>query len=692
MRAGSALVALAAVVGPGHTAAQDPDSVRTDTTVYHLDPVEASITRDATPLDRLPHATSVVRAAEFRPARPQVDLHEALRRVPGVAVDNRHNLALGTRISIRGFGARSAFGVRGVRLLVDGIPLTLPDGQATLTNVDLGSTERIEVLRGPAAVLYGNAAGGVVSIRSLEPPEGGLAEARVAAGSYGTDELGNLMRLQANVGDRWDRGSWFLGVSHLDLDGYREHSRARRTGVNARFRWAPDDRSRLSVVVNGATVPVAENPGSLPADSAEADPRMAWPTNVATGSGEEAAQGQAGAVYARRIGIVELEAAGYGQARRLENPLPFGRYIRLRRAAGGGRLVARSLPAAAVGWAAGVELQTQRDRRLERDNVDGGIGGATHRDQVDRVTALAPFVTVQAPLGAGVEARAGARYDRVRFETADHLDAGGEDRSGGRTLDAWSGSVGLAFALAADVRGWTSASTWFQTPTTTELINAPPASGEPCCPGGFNPGLEPEQGRGLEAGVRGTGRITWEVVGYDFRARNLILPLQVAGAEGREFYRNAGRTRHRGIEASARAALPGGLSAGAAYAWTDLRFRGADGSDTDGQRVPGVAPHRLNAHLDARRGALSGGVEAEWVSRYPVDDANTAHNDAYVVLDARVARRVPLAGVRLEPFIEVSNLLDRRYSSSVVINAFGGRYFEPAPGRAWLLGLRAAFR
>ena len=686
-------VALALAGGWSSLASQEPDTLPAgDTTVYRLAPLEARVTRGPVPLERVPHAVSTLEGWQFRTARPQIDLHEALRRVPGVAVDNRHNLALGTRISIRGFGARSAFGVRGIRLLVDGIPLTLPDGQTALTNVDLGSADRIEVLRGPAAVLYGNAAGGVVSVTTMDPPREGLAEARLGVGSYGSGNLDNLVRLQANLGDRWARGSWFVGVSHLDLDGYREHSRARRTGVNARFRHTPDSRSWLGVAVNVATVPRAENPGSLPADSAEADPRMAWPVNVATRSGEEAAQGQAGILYGRQIGAIEAEVTGYGQLRALENPLPFGRYIRLRRAAGGGRLAVRSVPAASVGWTAGLELQAQRDRRLERDNLDGEIGGVTHRSQIDRVTAVAPFVSAQVPVGSGVDLRAGARYDRVAFDTEDRLDTGTGDQSGARTLDAWSGSAGLVLNVSESVRGWASLSSWFQTPTTTELINAPPAPGEPCCPGGFNPELEPEEGAGVEAGVRSSGAVAWEVVGYLFRARNLVLPFQVEGIEGREFYRNAGRTRHAGVEASLRARLPVGLSAGLAYAWTDLRFGGRAFDDVEGKRVPGVAPHRLNAHLDRVTGPLHAALELEWVSRYPVNDANSAHNAAYVVADARVARRVELGGAALEPFLEISNLLDRAYNSSVVINAFGGRYYEPAPGRAWLLGLRASFR
>jgi iron complex outermembrane recepter protein len=661
---------------------------------YRLAPLEATVARGGLPAVRVPLAISTIDVAALHPARPAVDLEEVLRRVPGVIVGNRQNLAMDTRVVVRGFGARSAFGVRGVRILLDGIPLTLPDGQTALTNVDPGSIGRVEVLRGPAAALYGNAAGGVIALETVEPPPEGVVESRVAAGSFGTGDPLNLLRLQVNAGRTGVRDSWFVGVSHLSADGFRDHSRARRTGVSGRYRRALGPGSTVTVVVNAAAVPLAQNPGALPLDSAERQPRMAWPQNVATGSSKEVSQVQGGVSVVHDAGWALLEAALYGLGRDMDNPLPFGRYIRLERRGGGARVLARTPERRGLSWTAGAEAQSQNDDRVERDNVGGDMTGPFHQDRVDRVASVAPFAFLNAALTPRLSMRVGGRYDAVVFSSRDRLGATAADRSARRVLDAWSWSAGGQLELGAGIRTFGSISTWFQTPTTTELINAPPAEGEPCCQSGFNPGLEPQDGWGWEAGIAGTsGGVAWEAVGFDLRVRNEILPFQVEGVDGRDFYRNAGRSGHRGIELSARVPVGQGWSTGLAYAYSDFRFvEPAADAGLRGNRLPGIPPHRLDGHLTWRQGGSAVDVDVGWVDRVPVNDANTAAAPAHLLVDVRAARELVTPGGRVEPFVAVTNILDVRYSASVVINAFGGRYHEPGPGRALLLGLRARLR
>jgi iron complex outermembrane recepter protein len=686
------LLALAAWLAPAAAAAQEPADTL-PTPVYRLGGIEATVARGALPPERVPFAITVLDPGDRHVATPAVDLQELLRRVPGVVVANRHNLAMDTRVVVRGFGARSAFGVRGVRILLDGIPLTLPDGQAALTNVDPGSIGRAEIIRGPAAALYGNAAGGVIALTTVEPPAEGLLEARAAAGTYGTGDLGNLLRLQANAGGTGPRDSWFIGLSHLATDGFRDFSRARRTGLSARYRRAVGERSAVTTILNVALVPLAENPGALPLDSAQQRPRMAWPQNVSTRSSKEVSQAQGGATFTHDLGPVLLEAAAHGMGRSMDNPLPFGRYIRLRRTGGGARVVLRAADTRPTSWTGGVEAQMQRDDRLERDNVGGEMGETTYQDRVDRVTSVAPFVFAQRDVHPRLAVRVGGRYDAVVFDSDDRLGVTAGDRSARRTLDAWSGSMGALLQLGAGIAAFSSVSTWFQTPTTTELINVPPRPGEECCQTGFNPDLEPQDGWGWEGGVRGrTGRLGWEVTTYDLRVRNEILPFQVEGVDGRDFYRNAGRSVHRGVEVGADAVLGRGWGLGVAYAYSGHRFDEAEDAALQGNRLPGIPPHRLDAWLVHRAGPVSAEVELEWADRAPVNDANTAFAPAHALVDIRVAHRLTGAGAALEPFVAITNVLDTRYSASVVINAFGGRYHEPGPGRALLLGMRARFR
>lgn len=498
--------------------AQTPDSARTDSArspLYRLPAVEATVTRGPLPAERTPFTVTRVDVTDAVKARPGIGLDEALATVPGLVAENRYNLALGTRIAMRGLGARAAFGVRGVRILMDGIPLTLPDGQSTLTNVDLASAGRIDVLRGPASVLYGNAAAGVVAIETAEPPAGGLVEGRVLLGNEGRGDPGRMKKREALVGDRSPRGSWIVAASDLALEGYRDHAAARRMALNARLRHAVGNGAVVSVVLNTVHEPTAESPGAVPEDTFLVHPRSAWPGNVATASGEAVDQTQLGVRYARAVGGHTVDLAAYGVARSLDSRMPYAA-IRVGRRGGGVRASIRSLTSLLghdLAFSAGVDGEMQRDARRERDNILGMPGDALLRDQVDRVGSIGPFLQAQVRVGPAMDVRAGLRYDVIRFDTEDRLGTAAEDRSGTRTLDAGSGFAGVVLRLGPSASVYGNVATAFQVPTTTELINAPPEPGGTCCAAGFNPDLEPERVRSVEAGLRAsTGRWSGEVV------------------------------------------------------------------------------------------------------------------------------------------------------------------------------------
>jgi iron complex outermembrane recepter protein len=702
LRRGAATVALiaaavhASVATPAAQARQagtPPDTGR----AVALDTLQITVVRGLRPLADVPAAVAVVGEPAIRLAQPSLSLEESLRRIPGVVVDHRHNYSVGDRISIRGFGTRAAFGVRGVRVLADGIPLTTPDGQTNLNNIDLASAGRIEVIRGPASSLYGNAAGGVISVVTQQPPPVPFAfEARGVLGDYGGTALGNLSRGEAKLGGR--RGSWsyLVSGSHTDADGYREHSRVRQTLLNSNVRVALDARSALTPVVNVADVPVAQNPGALPLDSVLVRPRGAWPRNVETGAGSDTRQAQIGAVYARAVGGGRFDVAAHAVRRDLTNPLPFG-VIGLRRHAGGVRGALATATRAGelpIALTTGFDVEIMSDDRTEHDNAGGRRGDQLRRDQTDQVASVGPFAELTFGLGPA-DVTAGARYDVVRFRTTDRFLDDGRDDSGERTLSAVSPMVGMRWAAGATTTLFANAATSFQTPTTTELINAPPPAGEPCCPGGFNARLEPQRARSVEVGVRTQphAALQFEASAYAMRIRGALVPFQVAGIEGREFFRNAGRSRHRGVELLAVWQPVPAAELHAAYTFSDFRYVDAalPGGSFEGNRYPGVAPHRLMAGtvlrvIEAARIA----VDAVHTSEFYVTDANDAVNAAATVVHARVeaARAFGAAGVR--PFLGVSNVANARYNAAVVLNAAGGRYFEPAPARSIHLGVAVA--
>ncbi|MBR9988839.1 MAG: TonB-dependent receptor, partial [Gemmatimonadetes bacterium] len=309
------------------------------------------------------------------------------------------------------------------------------------------------------------------------------------------------------------------------------------------------------------------------------------------------------------------------------------------------------------------------------------------RDQEDRVASIGPFAQARIETGR-VGVMLGARYDAVRFETIDRRD--GIDQSGQRTLHSPSMMLGVTMSVA-DAMLFANVASAFQTPTTTELINAPPAPGEACCPVGFNTGLEPQRLISTEIGVRGSvaQRVRYEAALYTMNVRDGLVQFQVPEAEGRSFFRNAGRTRHRGVELAAATSLTPDIALSSAYTLTDVRFRDDGSPDTqfEDNRVPGITPHRIFAAATWSPGSARIIAELTHNSSQPADDANTSESPGYTLLDLRARTSLALRSFDVAPFVALNNAFDRKYFGSLSVNAAAGRYYEPAPGRNIVLGV-----
>ncbi len=680
--AGLAFAAAPLPASPAHAQTEEGDTIT-------LPPVVVSVLRSPVRLDRLPFAASVMAGPDLAEGTAGLFIEEALHALPGVRVQNRYNASVGERISIRGFGARSQFGVRGIKILVDGIPATLPDGQTTLDHLDVGSLGRVEALRGPAAALYGNGAGGVILFRSAMPFGGAYRQqATVVAGSDG------LLRLQATGSGTAGGIGVRASVARSVFDGFRDnvsdsgedpYSRAERTTVNAALTSAAGGGT-LALQLSGLDLD-ALNPGSLPADLFEEGSNQAWGFNVARKTRKDVRQGQAGVSWSGPLGGLDGVFSVYGVRRELDNPIPT-RVIDLKRSGGGVR--------AALGreWGGGdragrvdfgVEGEFQGDDRRNYAN-QGGEAGDLQVDQQENVRAMAVFGQFRLPLGTRLETMGALRVDRFNFSADDRLvGTDNPDDSGDRAMGGISPSFGLHLDLG-DHGVFASVARSFETPTTTELANQPDRAG------GFNPGLEPQRGWTLEGGLRGTlgNRAAYDITVFNTTLTNQLVPFEVPDAPGRTFYRNAGGSRVRGFEFFTRTELSSLLTARLAYGYVDARFNEFTvGDDTfDGNRVPGLAPHRLEGALRMGRGVWYGEVRVETRGEVPANDANDANADAFTLVELRFgATGVRAGNLRLSPFAAVTNVTDARYASSVVVNAFGGRYFEPGPGRGGYVGL-----
>lgn len=610
---------------------------------------------------------------------PSLSLEQITSGLPGLSVQSRTHFALGDRITIRGFGWRAQFGVRGIQMILNGIPLTMADGQSVVHVVDPSFVRSLEVIRGPASTFWGNASGGVLSL-STQPPQttDHVARLKQTVGSY------ELSKTDVQVTPDLGRHQLSVYSSYLTQDGFREHSDTRllRSGFTSDFRMGSDRGARVMGALQH--MPRADSPGSLSHQAARQKPGQARQTILDFDVGKDVQQGQLGATYYDDVGLGTLNATAYGVARDLQNPIPFS-VIDLNRKAGGLRLTLED-DASTVRWGVGVEGKLQRDDRTEFTS-DGGTPDSLLIDQLETVNDAAAFGRLAIPLGR-LKVDAGLRYDWLQFEADDRL--GADD--GTQTFRALSPSVGLSYDLET-ARVFANLSTGLEAPTTTELSNRPDGQG------GFN-NLKAENILAVEGGVMGewvAQGLTYDVALFYQDVDDVLVPFQKR-VFGPTYYRNQGAARHLGAEGSVRWQPVDLLYVQASYSYVDADFTAGtiEGPDAtialDGNQLPGVPTHRLGATMQLRTSPLRVAATVRSIGEQYGDSENTATNDGYTTVDLRLSHPgFSLAnGTTLTPFLAVNNAFDVRYND-VVVNAFGGRFYEPAAGRHWRFGASLQF-
>lgn len=685
----------------GRVAAQArPDSARTDSLRRaRLPDLEVRVTRAAEDPRRLPRAVGTLGLDAIRRAQLTVGIDEALSRLPGVVVLNRYNYSLDQRVSLRGAGSRANFGLRGVKVLIDGVPQTLPDGQSQLSNLDLGVVDRVEVLTGSAGALYGNASGGVIAFGTERPLLPFAERVRVTAGAFGTTKW------QSVTSARRGRTSGLVSISRFATDGFRQHGGAETRELVAKGDVVLSARSTLGLRLSLADLPKAQNPGALTFAEYAARRDSSAGANILRGADKDVSQQQLALLYHWTDGAgAELDATAFGLLRDLKNPLATappapppvtattGTYNTIDRQAGGVRL-SGTIPVRRLGTplrlTAGVDLQAMRDdRKNERSNA-GAPTGAVFTDQRETVSELGPFLQAHWEPRDRIVLLGAVRYDRQVFRVVDHYLADGIDNGGRRVMQSAGGSMGVSVEPRAGTVVYANVATSFESPTTTELVNQ--SNGTV----GFNTSLGPQRTVAAELGLRGRlgEAVDYSVAAFSGRIRNAII--QAKEVDGRAFFENAGRVRTRGGEVGLGARPWRGLRLDAAYTLADYTFtdyripNGAITDTLDGKRLAGVPRHffRMSAALSLGPAVL----EADQTTAAAVygDDKNTQRVEGWGagVTTVRVSGRGTRGSLRIEPFAEVNNLFDRRYVGSVNINGVGGRVLEPAPGRNALIGL-----
>ncbi|MEX0773793.1 MAG: TonB-dependent receptor [Balneolales bacterium] len=650
-----------------------PDTLEGESSEFLIEAARLTETEGSAPFSVSIERRSVAET-QFEPA---LTLDRVLSDVPGLWVSNRGNFAVGERISIRGMGWRAAFGVRGIYVLMDGIPLTMPDGQTGMDILDPAFIKQAEVIRGPSSSFWGNAGGGTIVLSTRDLSGKPATRFRAYTGSYGT------YKMEASTSSQIGDHSYNLFGSFLDHEGFRDHSshRSTRLGGNAKLHFS--DNTDLSLTGAFVDAPFTQNPSSLTEEDARNNPRMAFENSINANAGKTWRQGQAGVTLTHRTDLGTLTATTYGIARDLHNPLPHAD-IEVDRLVGGGRISLQD-NRGFLSWGLGIDASVQQDDRRNYDYVDPDEDNYTRNDLVLDQTETVNNTGVFSRVGTNWERfnlSASLRYDHLVFQNDDMLMLE-EDQSGSRNFSSFSPSAGISYKINTNLL-YANFGTAFQSPTTTELVNRPDMTG------GFNPDLDPERTLGIETGTRGMLtdlNLSYDIAAYSMEVRNRLISSQ--DRSGREYYRNEGLTRNNGIETYLEWQPIPQLTARTSYTWSRFTFSQEEtDTELDGNRLPGIPEHRLASTLQYSPSDFWVAVHMENIGEYFADDENTVTNDGYTVLDLQLGHQnlALTPNLSVQPFIKINNITNVRYNASVSINAYGGRYFEPAPGRVFQVG------
>ncbi len=676
-----------------------------------LAPVTITATRiEASPFD-VPASISVIDGDRLRAAgRPEINLSESLALVPGVNARDRQNFAQDLQLSIRGFGARSTFGVRGVRIYVDGIPATMPDGQGQLSHIDLASVGSIELLRGPFSSLYGNSSGGVMQVFTHSGEGKPQFTASVAAGSDG------LLRPGIRASGESGALRYTISANSLAYDGAREHSAVQRGVGNARLDYRSGEGRDWMLV--GNTVHMrADDPLGLTRAQFESAPRSVDATAIAFNTRKTVRQDQVGVVHEARLASGDkLRAMVYVGQRDTEQfqAIPVAPQASALHP-GGVIGLARTYAGADLRWThgtdplqvvAGLSWDTMREQRKGWQNFVGstpGVKGALRRDESNEVGNLDPYLQAQWKVNTRWTLTAGIRHSSVRFSSSDHyvLGANGDD-SGNARYGAILPAVAAMFALSPQLHAYAAAGRGFETPTFNELAYRPSGAS------GLNLALRPSRSNNVEVGLKGRSRpdtpvrLEWAAAVFDTRTRSEIVTQTNSG--GRSTFTNAGATRRRGIELAWSTKWASAWQLQLSQSWLDARYSHAFATCAvtpctvpglviaAGNRIPGTA--RSTTAMELAWQPAEGwraGAEMRRSSRVWVNDANAEAAPAFSIAAMHVGYVWALSGWNMSAAWRIDNLFDRRYAGSVIVNEGNSRFYEPATGRSHTLKLSGSY-
>src|SRR5580698_4571791 len=688
-------IAMGAVAGARSVLAQDAQA----DPAAELNSVVVTATRIAQESLTLPMSVDLVSSATLHEGQSQVNLSESLVSVPGVSVQSRQNYAQDLQLSIRGFGARSSFGVRGLRLYSDGIPGTMPDGQGQFSQFDLGSADHIEVLRGPFSALYGNSSGGVIAVFTQDGPPGLELGSTLEYGSL------NTQRYAALVGGDTGPVNYILDVSHFQTDGYRRHSEAQRNLLNSKVRVKLDDVSQLTFIANAVEMPFVQDPLGLTSAQVVANPLQAGTGADMFNTRKSLAQEQLGLTYDREFGdndsLVAMLYSGHRQTTQFQAiplatqaaPTSPGGVIDLARGYSGTDVHFsdhREPWGTTLTTTAGIsydDLDEHRRGYLNYIGTELGVEGALRRYETNLVHDLDEYLQAQWDLTQKLHATAGVRNSVVDITDHSHLSVSGALPLSGTRYSATNPVAGLSYSITNDLSTYVSFGRGFETPTLNELAYRSINGSLP----GMNFGLQPARSSDYEVGMKTRGSmLRADAALFFIRTIDELGVLQSSG--GRSVYENIGATQREGAELGVTADLPGNVEARVAYSYLKAvvadAYAGCAGTPCTtavipvGNYLPAIPQNILYAGLTWRYPATGFFATAETLARSGIyaDDRNTGHAGGYWTENLRTGFEQKSTGWHTSEFVRIENMFNKAYVGSVIVNDANSRFFEPAPG------------
>ncbi|RRW38073.1 TonB-dependent receptor family protein [Ectopseudomonas oleovorans] len=683
-----------------------PLAAQAENATYQADPLVVTGSRYQASGWQLPFSVNRIDAEQATLGKPGVNLSEALGSVPGLVVQNRQNYAQDLQISSRGFGARSAFGIRGIKLLADGVPLSNPDGQGQAATFDLDTLERIEVLRGPFASVYGSNSGGVIQLFSRDGEGAPKVALDTSQAAYGTSRT----RVSAEGGN--DRAGFIINRSHFETDGYRDHSGAILDKTFAKLTLYPDDLSKLSLSFSELDQNDTQDPQGLTWSEVKTDRRSAAPNALLFNTRKTVDHRQLGLNYERSFVASTWQSTLYSGTRRViqyqsipvtaqvppSNPTSLthsGGVIDFERrfhGIGNRWIQSFNLGNSLLTVTTGLDYDYSRDDRKGYENFVGsalGVRGNLRRDERNEVTSLSPYLQTAWQLGK-LEIQAGLRHSQVEFDVDDRFLSNGDD-SGSVTYRKLTPTLGASYALLPDLNIYASWGKGLETPTLNELSYSGPGNS-------FGFDLKPATSEQFEIGLKArlAEATNLQVALFQIDTDDELVVASASG--GRNSFQNAAQTRRRGLELSLESHLSETLRANLAYTHIDATyskdFTSRNQLVESDKHMPGIPANTLYGELAWQPvGWFSTAVEGLYRSKLYVEDSNTAKAaPSYALFNWQARFEQKVGAMTFNQVLRIDNLLDREYIGSVIVaNDNGspgpaGRYYEPGPERAWYVG------